>query len=475
MRKLIYFTSLLILFSFSYSAIVEKIFDTNYKIVVSYKDRAIINSSSIFEISGNFSLYDKNGNLANITDASLDISFPSGFVILSKNISNQTFDVLASSQNVKPGFYLFNFTLKVSYTYDNSSKIGVIDFNSTIEVNFIIIDILVFPTEECFPLSKDIMCNSSVNYIVVKAKLFPSNISANISIIGTDACEDLNSSEIITHYIPKKAGNCNILVFSSQKLDSYFFNFSSKSVEIIPYISQLFDFNLSYQNVSFQIYEGENVTFSYSISVSLPQQFKINLENISLENVNFEKEFEVEKNVTKNITFFNLKEGNYRINIRFISNYSIEKNISIEIFVEKFINISYYVEEFNRILKVIKEKNLENDKEILEKLDLLNKTLQNIIYYKKSEDEEKFENIKKEIEELINQKEIEKISEKSEIAKTVNVVYILIFILGGISLIVALFLFRKRKSYFNYKRKKFILSKEDIEMWKKIKEKWKKK
>jgi len=471
------FFAFFFIFSLSSSLQVEKIIGkTNYKIVVEYKERVIINSSSPFTISGRFFVYDENGNRVYVNDANLHVEYPASFGVLSKNVTNETFAVNAESLNSPIGFYLFNFTLKINYTYDNSSEIGIIDFNSSVEVNCLVIDIKVFPTEYCTPLIRDVMCANITNYVVVRAKLFPSNISANTSTKGIYACEDLESNESLIIYIPKKSGECGILVDASKEVDSYFFNFSSKFISIVPFTPEV-SFNLTFQNTTFSIFPSENVTFTYSISVKIPQNFTVKIENISLENVEYEKNFEAEKNTTKNITFFNLREGKYVVSIKILSNYSIERNVTIEIYVEKFVNISYYFEEFYKILEEIRKKGLENDSEITKNIEILNQTIQNISIFKKPEDMEKFEKIKEEIKNLILQKESKNITEK-KISEMKKINFLQIFIIAGTILATTLFfllLFRKRKSYFDYKRKKFILSKEEMEIWRKIKERWKKK
>jgi hypothetical protein len=486
-RKKILIVFLLTFFSLVFSLEVK---ENSLKMIIKYNDKTIVNSSSPFEISGTFEIFNESsGERIKVNNAIIEIGGLHSSIYLEEiNTTNESFKIKLKTSNTPLGFYDVKFNLTINYAVQNQSNITSIPLSTKIEVNTIIISIKIFPTQLCIPFYySNSMCANIENYIIVRAIIFPSNISKdiNINVSGFYDCEDLRSNQATIIYIPKKSGICEINVEAYKFINSYFFyNSTSEEFDIIPYSQKEKpkDFSISYQNSTFKISEKENVTFTYSISVQTPQKISVEIGNISLDKVVFENEFEIEKNITKNITLFNLKEGMYLVNIKFTSNYSIEKNLTIEIFVERFINISYYLSEFKRIINIVKEKNLENDSEIIEKINTLNFTLQNITTFKSQEYEEIFERTKKEIEILIAQKEVKKSApfqeiqeEKKEEELPKPFPVFLIIILIAIVLILILFVFRKKKSYFDFKRKKFVLSKEDIEVWKKLKEKWKKK
>jgi hypothetical protein len=483
MKKKVIIVFLLTLFSLVFSVEIE---ENGLKIVINYTDRIIVNSSSLFEINGTFKIFNKSsGEIISVNNANIEINnLPSSISLIEINTTNESFKIRLQTYNTPIGFYDAKFNLTINYTVKNQSNITSIPLSTKIEVNIIIVSIRVFPSQPCIPIYyKNLMCTNIKNYIIVKAIIFPSNISKdiNINVTGFYDCEDLKSNQTTIIYVPKKSGTCIINLEASKFINSnFFYNSTFEEFEIIPYIQKekSKDFNISYQNSTFEINEKENVTFYYFISTQLPQKINVEIENISLDKVIFEDEFEIEKNATKNITFFNLKEGIYLVNIKFTSNYSIEKNLTLKIIVERFINIPYYLSEFERIVNIVKEKNLENDSEIIEKINILNSTLQNITIFKKQEYEEKFERIKKEIETLIAQKEIKENvhpQETQKEQKKEDLLKFLIIIPIVVILILVFFVFKKKRSYFDLKRKKFILSKEDMEIWKKIKEKWKKK
>ena len=484
MKKKVIIVFLLTLFSLVFSLEIEK---NGLKIVIDYIDRIIVNSSSPFEINGTFKIFNKSsGEIITVNNANIEINnLPSSISLIEINTTNESFKIRLQTYNTPIGFYDAKFNLTINYTVQNQSNITNISLSTKIEVNIIIVSIKVFPSQFCIPIYyKNSMCTNIENYIIVKAIIFPSNISKdiNINVTGFYDCEDLKSNQTTIIYVPKKSGTCTINLEASKFINSiFFYNSTFEEYEIIPYIQKEKpkDFNISYQNLTFEINEKENVTFYYFISAQLPQKINVEIENISLDNVIFENEFEIEKNATKNITFFNLKEGIYLVNIKFTSNYSIEKNLTLKIIVERFINISYYLSEFERIVNIVKEKNLENYSEIIEKINTLNSTLQNITIFKSQEYEEKFERIKKEIETLIAQKEtkesVHSQETQKEQKKEEDLLKFLIIIPIVVILILVFFVFKKKRSYFDLKRKRFILSKEDMEIWKKIKEKWKKK
>ncbi len=483
MKRKVLIVFLLTLFSLVFSVEIEK---NGLKIVVNYTDRIIVNFSSPFEINGTFKIFNKSsGEIIAVNNANIEINnLPSSISLIDINTTNESFRIRLQTYNTPIGFYDAKFNLTINYTVQNQSNITSIPLSTKIEVNIIIVSIRVFPSQFCIPIYyKNYMCTNIENYIIVKAIIFPSNISKdiNINVTGLYDCEDLKSNQTTIIYVPKKSGTCIINLEAFKFINSnFFYNSTFEEFEIIPYIQKekSKDFNISYQNLTFKINEKENVTFYYFISAQLPQKINVEIENISLDKVIFENEFEIEKNATKNITFFNLREGIYLVNIKFTSNYSIEKNLTLKIIVERFINISYYSSEFERIVNIVKEKNLENDNEIIEKINTLNSTLQNITIFKNQEYEEKFERIKKEIEKLIVKKEIEKnvhSKETQKEQKKEDLLKFLIIIPIVVILILIFFVFKKKRSYFDLKRKRFILSKEDMEIWKKIKEKWKKK
>jgi len=485
-RKEILTVFLLTLFSLVFSLEIK---ENGLKIVVNYNDRIIVNSSSPFEIDGTFAIFNESsGERVVVNNAEINENLPPSIYLIEKNATNESFKIKLQTYNTPLGFYDVKFNLTINYTVQDQANITTIPLSTRIEVNAMVISIKVFPTQLCIPFYyKNSMCTNIENYIIVRAIIFPSNISKdiNINVTGFYDCEDLRSNQATIIYIPKKSGICEVNVEASKFINSYFFyNSSSEEFDIISYSpkEKPKDFNISYQNSTFKITEKENVTFTYLISVQIPQKISVEIENISLDKVVFENELEIEKNITKNITFFNLKEGIYLVNIKFTSNYSIEKNLTIEIFVERFINISYYLSEFERIVNIVKEKNLENDSEIIEKINTLNSTLQNITTFKNQEYEENFEKIKKEIEILIAKKEVKKSAplqeiqeeqKKEELLKPSLIFLIIIPI--AVILTLVFFVFRKKRSYFDFKRKKFVLSKEDMEVWEKLKEKWKKK
>jgi hypothetical protein len=483
MKRKVIIVFLLTLFSLVFSVEIEK---NGLKIVINYTDRIIVNSSSPFEIDGTFKIFNKSsGEIITVNNANIEINnLPSSISLIEINTTNESFKIRLQTYNTPIGFYDAKFNLTINYTVQNRSNITSISLSTKIEVNIIIVSIRAFPSQLCIPIYyKNYLCTNIENYIIVKAIIFPSNVSKdiNINVTGFYDCEDLKSNQTTIIYVPKKSGTCVINLEAFKFVNSHFFyNSTFEEFEIIPYIQKekSKDFNISYQNLTFEINERENVTFYYFISTQLPQKINVEIENISLDKVIFEDEFEIEKNATKNITFFNLKEGIYLVNIKFTSNYSIEKNLTIKIIVEKFINISYYLSEFERISNIVKEKNLENDNEIIEKINTLNSILQNITIFKNQEYEEKFEKIKKEIEILIAQKEIKESVHSQETQKEQkkeDLLKFLIIIPIVVILILVFFVFKKKRSYFDLKRKRFILSKEDMEIWKKIKEKWKKK
>jgi hypothetical protein len=487
-RKEILIVFLLTIFSLVFSLEIK---ENGLKIVINYNDRIIVNSSSPFEINGTFSIFNESSKeriIVNGATIEVDENLPLSISLIEKNATNESFRIKLQTSNTPLGFYDIKFNLTINYTVQNQSNITNIPLSTKIEVNSIIISIKVFPTQLCIPFYyKNSMCANIENYIIVMVNIFPSNISKgiNINVTGFYDCEDLRSNRTTIIYIPKKPGICEISLEASKFIDSYFFyNSTSEEFDIIPYFpkEKPKDFNISYQNLTFKINENENVTFTYFISVQIPQKISVEIENISLDKVVFENELEIEKNITKNITFFNLEEGTYLVNIKFTSNYSIEKNLTIKIFVERFINISYYLSEIERIVNILKEKNLESDSEMIEKINALNSTFQNITTFKNREYEEKFDRIKKEIEILITQKEVkesaplqetQKEQKREELLKPFPIFLIIIPIVAIMILI--FFVFRKKRSYFDLKRKKFVPSKEDMEVWKKLKEKWERK
>lgn len=482
--------AIILLFQITFSATIEKDFGNGFKIIIDYENEKYLNSSSKVSVKGSFRVINISSNQevqiynegSNIIVNVNRISYLPSLVVSSK-----TFEINFTSFDTPVGTYNAQVNLTVNYACGNQNCTNSTLFDITLYVSNIEIRARVIPTVGF--LFEEAIYTNSTNYISIISRLYPKAVRGiNLKAVGSYACDDINYSGndvIYLEYEPKKIGDCIINIEASFEKDGvYFFNSTEISLIVFPYYKKVSEsknvtpeFNITPSKNYFEIYENENATLEVFIEVNIPQNFSV---KVNISNVNYVENFEVLNNKTLNFTFYNLSKGIYFVELNFTSNYSLSKSLIITLNVSKYINLTYYSKEYERIQNLIKEKNLENNQTISEKLNLLGEILKNLTAYKTENYENEFKNVLNEIEELIAQASVkseEEVKEETTEAKEgfpIIIIIIIVVIVIAVAIIFFLFI-RKGKSYFDYKRKKYVWKPEEEEIWKKLKEKWMKK